>query len=172
MRRSKRLSKSKSIRLVVFSDTHGSFRAVNRIFRNGSDSDVYIFLGDGEKELERVRELYPQRTILSVLGNCDMYSNAPKELVYTSPDGRKIFCTHGHEYSVGWSKQELYYKALELGADVVLFGHTHVRFHSHDNGLHMVNPGSAACPRDGLEPSYAFIDLLDNGIFVAHVDLK
>lgn len=166
------MSNAKRIRLIAFSDTHGSFGAINRIFSSNSDSDIYIFLGDGEKELERIRELYPQRTVLSVMGNCDMYSNAPKELLYKAADGTRVFCTHGNEYSVGFSKQKLYYRALELKADVVLFGHTHERFYSYNDGLHIVNPGSAACPRDGRKPSYAFIDLIGNGIFVAHVDVK
>lgn len=165
-------AKKKSFRIVVFSDTHGSFRAVNRIFRKNPNADLFIFLGDGEEELERACSLYPDKKVLSVCGNCDYYSNAPKELVYTAPDGRKIFFTHGNKYSVNSSPDRLYYRALELGAEIALFGHTHCRYYSYADGVHLLNPGSAACPRDGLDPCYAFIDLLENGIFCSHVVLK
>ena len=174
MRRAKRLNSKdkKNYRIVVFSDTHGSFRHMNRIFRKNPNADLFIFLGDGEDELERVKRLYSDKNIISVCGNCDDYSNAPKELLYTAPDGRKLFCTHGNGYSVNSSLDRLYYRALELNADIVCFGHTHSRYYKYADGLHILNPGSASCPRDGLDPSYAFIDLLENGIFCTHVELK
>ncbi len=165
------MSSANSFRIVVFADTHGSFRAANRILSKNPDADLFIFLGDGEKDIEKAGRLHPDKKIISVMGNCDSYSNAPKELCYTAPNGVKIFCTHGNDYSVGSSKQKIYYKALELGAQVSLFGHTHERFYSYADGLHLLNPGSAACPRDGLQPCYAFIDILENGIFCSHVDV-
>ena len=165
------MKRTKYFRIVVFSDSHGSFRAVHRIFRKNPDASLFIFLGDEEGELDRVREMFPKKEIIAVAGNCDGYSDAPKELLYTAPHGRKIFCTHGNLYSVGSSNQKLYYRALELGADIVLFGHTHHRYYEYVDGIHMLNPGSAACPRDGRAPSYAFIDLLENGIFCTHVEL-
>jgi putative phosphoesterase len=166
------LSNKSSFRVVAFSDTHGSFRAANRILRKTPDADLYIFLGDGEKEIEQVKALYPKKQVISVMGNCDSYSNAPKELVYTVPDGRKIFCAHGHEYSVGFSMDNLYYRAREVEATVALFGHTHQRYYTYADGLYIINPGSAACPRDGLYPSYAIIDFADGGVVCSHVELK
>ena len=172
MRRLERLSAAKNFRVVAFSDTHGGFRSVVRIFRKTPDADLYIFLGDGEKEIDQIKKLCPDKQIISVMGNCDMYSDAPKELVYKVPDGRKIFCTHGHEYSVNSSLDKIYYRALELQTQVALFGHTHERYYSYSDGLYIVNPGSAACPRDGLNPSYAFLDFTQNGILCSHVELK
>ena len=165
------MRKAKGFRIVVFSDTHGCFRAANRIVRRNDNADLFIFLGDGEGDIEQLASLYPKKKILSVAGNCDWYSDAPKELVYTAPGGVKIFASHGNEYSVGSSVQRIYYKGLELGEKIVLFGHTHSRFYNYADGVHILNPGSAACPRDGLEPSYAFIDILENGIFCSHVDV-
>lgn len=172
MRGRKRLSNKSSFRVVAFSDTHGSFRAANRILRKNPDVDLFIFLGDGENDIEQVKRLYPQKQVLSVMGNCDCYSDAPKELIYTVPDGRKIFCAHGHEYSVGFSLDNLYYKACEVGATVALFGHTHQRYYTYADGLYIINPGSAACPRDGLDASYAIIDFAGGGVVCSHVDLK
>lgn len=171
MRRLKRLSKARDFRVVAFSDTHGCFRAINRIIKKNEQADLFIFLGDGEKELEQIRQIYPEKHIVSVQGNCDTSSNSPKALAYTVPGGRKIFCTHGHEYNVYFSFDKLCYAAQELGAQVVLFGHTHERYYSYSDGLYIVNPGSAACPRDGLAPSYAFLDFTETGILCSHVEV-
>lgn len=174
MRGTQRLKKTdkKIFRIVAFSDTHGSFSAMNTIFRKTTDADVYIFLGDGEQELERICSLYPDRRVISVCGNCDYNSNAPKEILFSAADGRKIFCTHGNRYSVNSSPDRIYYRTLELGADVVLFGHTHCRYYSYTDGIYIINPGSAACPRDGLDPSYAIVDLASGGVVCSHVKLR
>ena len=173
VRRGKRLSEKKNMRIVVFSDSHGNFTAVERIFKQNQDADLFIFLGDGAREIDTISAVYPQKQILCVKGNCDIISRAPKELLYTAPDGRNIFACHGNTYSVNTTKTRLFYKGRELGASVVLFGHTHCRFLSYDEQMYMLNPGSAGQPRDGLAPSYAFIDLLEGGgIFCSHVELK
>ena len=166
------MSKGNNMRIVVFSDTHGSLRSVLKIIRKHEKADLFIFLGDGEKEITHINELYPNIKILSVKGNCDFRTQAPDELVYTAPDGRKIFAAHGNTYGVNSSKDRLFYRGKELGASVVLFGHTHCRYLSYEEEMYMLNPGSAAQPRDGLAPSYAFIDLLDNSIFCTHVEIK
>ena len=104
VRRGKRLSEKKNMRIVVFSDSHGNFGAVQRIFKQNQDAHLFIFLGDGAGEIDTISTLYPQKQILSVKGNCDIISQAPKELVYTAPDGRKIFACHGNTYSVNTTK--------------------------------------------------------------------
>ena len=61
--------------------------------------------------------------------------------------------------------------AIENNADIIAFGHTHVRYTNYENGLYVINPGSASCPRDGKSPSYAFIDITDAGIATNIVSL-
>ena len=172
VRRLEGLRKGKEFRVVAFSDTHGSFRAMNRIFKKNGNADLFIFLGDGEKELEQIKKLYPQKNIISVAGNCDLDPDIPDSLVYTVPDGRKIFCTHGHEYGIYTSFDKVCYAAQEHGAEVILFGHTHERYYSYSDGLYIINPGSAASPRDGLAPSYAFLDFTETGILCSHVEVR
>ena len=55
--------------------------------------------------------------------------------------------------------------------NIVLFGHTHERLCSYDNGVYVINPGSCSCPRDGLAPSFAFIDVIGKDLFVNTVSL-
>ena len=158
------------MRIIVLADTHGSMRAMRTVFSRNEDAPVFIFLGDGENDLERLRKSYPDKTILSVAGNCDYYSNSPDIGVYEA-EGVKIFYTHGHNWGVKYSTDRIFYKAKELDADIALFAHTHKRFYEYTEDVHILNPGSAAFPRDGKPPCYAFIDITPKGIMCAHVDL-
>ncbi|MGN0624611.1 MAG: metallophosphoesterase family protein [Oscillospiraceae bacterium] len=159
------------MRIIAFSDTHGNSRAMREIFMRNEDADAFIFLGDGERELDRMRLCYPEKTILNVAGNCDYASMTPDNDIFIAK-GVKVFFTHGHNMGVKFSTDRLFYKAKEIGASVALFGHTHCRFYQYEEGIHLLNPGSASCPRDGRPSSYAFIDITDSGIFCSHVDLK
>lgn len=158
------------MRIIVYSDTHGNFSAHLEIFKQNEKADAFIFLGDGERELDKIRSLYPEKTILNVAGNCDHASMTPCSDIFMA-NGIKILFTHGHLDRVKYSLDRLFYKAKEIDAKIVLFGHTHCRYYSYEEGIHMLNPGSASQPRDFKGKSYAFIDILDSGIFCSHVEL-
>ncbi len=158
----------KNIRIIAFSDTHGRKSAMYKIFER--QADVYIFLGDGERELDEMRKLYPDRKIYNVKGNCDFGSMAP-DIDLLSIGGKRIMFTHGHNHGVKYSTDRLFYLALENKIDVMLYGHTHCRDLQYDEGVYVINPGSASSPRDFKAPSYAYIDITDNGIFCAHAEL-
>ncbi|MCD7742197.1 MAG: metallophosphoesterase [Ruminococcus sp.] len=158
------------MRLIVFSDTHGSFSAAREIVERNQDVYTFIFLGDGEREIDKLRIVYPEKLILNVAGNCDYNSFTPNSDLYNA--GKvKVFFTHGHRFGVKYDKTKLYEKAREVGASVALFGHTHERYYEYRDGIHLLNPGSAACPRDGRSPSYAFVDITPSGIMCSHVEL-
>ena len=53
---------------------------------------------------------------------------------------------------------KLRYKALEIGADIVLYGHTHIGKIDFEEGIWYINPGSASVPRDGGR-SFAIINI-------------
>lgn len=158
------------MRIIVYSDTHGSFSAHAKIFERNQDADGFIFLGDGERELDKIKTLYPDKTVLNVAGNCDYCSMSPNSDIYMANDVKLLF-THGHSWGVKFSLDRLYYKAKEIGAKIVLFGHTHCRYYSYEDGVYILNPGSASLPRDGKPKCYAFIDITDKGIMCSHVDL-
>ena len=158
------------MRIIVFSDTHGHFSAMHKIFKRNSSADCFIFLGDGLDDLEEIKELYPDKQILCVSGNCDFGAEYPSADVAVI-GGIKIFFTHGHRYDVRFTNAKVRLKAMELGAKIALYGHTHCRYYEYLDGIHILNPGSAAQPRDGLPPCYAFIDITPKGIMCAHVDL-
>lgn len=154
----------------MFSDTHGNSHAVKEIFRRNEDASVFVFLGDGEHDLDRMRKAYPEKEILTVKGNCDYSSESPDFDVFEA-QGTRVFFTHGHNWGVRYSADRVFYKARETGARIALFGHTHCRYLEYIEGVYLLNPGSAAIPRDGKRPSYAYIDMTPKGIMCSHVDL-
>lgn len=65
-------------------------------------------------------------------------------------DGVRILMLHGHTRHVKSSPMAAVYAAREYGADVLLFGHTHVPLVDYDGALWVMNPGA----RRGLYPSH------------------
>ena len=77
-------------------------------------------------------------------------------------EGHRFFLCHGDTFHVKLDLLELHYMGRR-GADVVLFGHTHVAFDEEKDGVRLINPGALRYPRDG-EPSYAIIDIAGKDI--------
>ncbi len=158
------------MRIIVFSDTHGNISAAKKIFETNSNiCDHYIFLGDGLKELELMKLLFPDKKIFCVSGNCDEPVCPPSDVIEIFKT--KIFITHGHTLNVKESHDTLIKNAKEANAQIALYGHTHKRYYKYEHGLHILNPGSASQPKDELPPCYAFIDISPYGISCALVDL-
>lgn len=153
------------MRIIVLSDTHGSYSALEKVLMRNTDADWFIHLGDGERELDRFKVSHPifEHRIIHVAGNCDYNSMSHDQFILPVADC-KIFATHGHQYGVKSSLGPLKKTALQNGCNIALYGHTHSRFMSCEDGLYIMNPGSASCPRDGKEPSFGHIDISPAGI--------
>ncbi|MBE6837106.1 MAG: YfcE family phosphodiesterase [Ruminococcus sp.] len=158
------------MRVVVFSDTHGNGIAIDKIVEKNKDVTHFIFLGDGMREIESAVKKYPDKEFHIVCGNCDSDSLYP-DTGFLELCGKKIMFTHGHRYYVNFSLDKLITNALYNNAHIVCFGHLHERVNNYFNGIYILNPSSASCPRDGKKPAYAYIDIEESGIFIAHVDL-
>lgn len=161
------------MRIIVFSDTHGNYAAAQKIFKRNGNADLFIFLGDGMAEFNRLKAHYIDYKTISVKGNCDFMPGMAEHAVYDipGPGDRKIFLTHGDRWGVRVSPTMLHNKAREEGCCIALFGHTHIRHAEWRNGILLLNPGSAGQPRDGKPACYAWIDVTPMGIVYNHVDL-
>jgi putative phosphoesterase len=146
------------MRIVVVSDTHRDFRALYELVQRQKEcTDLFLHLGDGEREVEDLLQLMPELPLRYVQGNCDLCSQAPdRDLV---PAGEvKLFMTHGHLHHVKHSLAELIWEARALHAAVALYGHTHCPDYRYEDGLHILNPGSLSQPR-GSSRSYGVIEI-------------
>lgn len=127
-------------RVLLISDTHGDFeRFVPRIKKLG-EIDLVLHMGDVEHENDYIARQF-KCPCLFVRGNCDAFSDLPKELTFKLGKYTALM-THGDAYKVKMSYQNLIYRAEELECNLAFFGHTHVRMVKDCNGITIVNPGS------------------------------
>lgn len=167
------------MKILVFSDSHGSplyIRAALNAHRGTTDA-VY-FLGDGIRDITEVLRDFPEIPSVIVAGNCDSALafaacgvDAPLEDTRTL-DGMKILALHGHTARVKWGYDALVYRASEVGADIVFFGHTHIpenRFISDPaNGTRRIllfNPGSVG---QSTAHSYGVLYVVGGQISASH----
>lgn len=93
---------------------------------------------------------------IKVTGNCDRTTSFPEEEV-VEIDGLRFFITHGHLYGVKANLTNLMYRAAEVNAHIVCFGHSHIAgAEKLDNQL-FINPGSIRRPRNRAEKTYAIL---------------
>lgn len=152
------------------SDSHGQSVQVEKIIRANPEADMFVHLGDGEREISEMRMKYPDIDLRSVRGNCDFGKDSPDFQIIEWGKAR-IFCTHGHRYGVKGGTELIRSIARDNGCSAVFFGHTHERYLALEDGIDILNPGSCAFPRDGNKPSYAFVDVTENGIFLNIIDV-
>lgn len=168
------------MKLLVMSDSHGASHNILRALRIHSDADAVIFLGDGITDFMQSKDAFPNVAFFAVSGNCDMGLGAAYGIRASEQitlEGRRIFFTHGHAYSVKGGTGALVSAARSRNADIVLFGHTHVpleRYIPEDEeggAIYLVNPGSIRASRDTCRPSYAVITLDGENVLISHGEL-
>lgn len=144
------------MRLIVVSDSHGRDQALEDILMKYPNADAYIHCGDIEADASS----FPQ--FVTVQGNNDIFYDYPDHQILTLADHR-IYITHSHQFMYSKRIPQLAAKAKEYNCDIVCFGHTHVAADETCDGVRVINPGSIWRSRDGRGPSYAVVDLLENG---------
>ncbi len=103
-------------------------------------------LGDGSEETESLMQKYPIYAYIGVRGNCDFFDRDRAETVYTERGGVRFMLTHGHPYGVKSSLDNAAITAAAEGAQVLLYGHTHIAddraVKTAVGDVRAVNPGS------------------------------
>ena len=153
------------MRLVVISDTHGRPSLIDRVLRRESEAREVFFLGDVVGDIKEVMPFFPDRNFRIVRGNCDFLCDYP---LFDIIKYQKcsVYFTHGHTHSVKSGLDILSNAAKNAGADIALYGHTHISSIEYKDGVYLINCGSLASPRDGKN-SYAVIDITERGILPA-----
>ncbi len=142
------------MKIFVVSDTHGSTRDFINQINNMDKPELIIHLGDYVEDGEKIEESTGIETII-VKGNGDYFHPKYNEEEILDIKEKTLFLTHGHTYGVRYGIDRLLYKAEEIGADLVLFGHTHNPIVFEEKGIIFINPGSASFPR-GFNRSKTF----------------
>ncbi len=153
------------MKVAVFSDTHGVTTPMVRAIRQVRP-DALVHLGDYERDTAVLLKEFPELPLYHVCGNCDYAPSAPNCLtVQLGPV--TVFLTHGHLYHVEYGHiDSLVYAAQEAGAQLALYGHTHIPLHEDVGGVKVLNPGAAG---KGREPTWALLEIFENGGIAAEI---
>lgn len=176
----KNLSEKDSASIVVVSDSHGDAKNLLTVIKDSQNCDCLIFCGDGISDLSMILgtvlasalQIHIPPVLAFVHGNNDFQTfalknpqsgsltniNVPQEVVIPVA-GHKIFATHGHLHGVYAGLKNLREAAKKHGADVAVFGHTHVASYSNSDGMLSLNPGSSRLPRENQPKTFAKIFL-------------
>ena len=120
------------MKIVIVSDTHGSRKNIENVCECNPDADMLIHLGDVEDDADYIEAIFECPTHI----------------------------THGHAYYVSMGEAHLQEEARHRGADIVMYGHTHVPALTIDADLVTLNPGSLTYPRQqGRQATYMVMKL-------------
>ena len=166
------------MKILFASDIHGSRSAAEMVLEKvrQEKAERLILLGDllyhgprndlprgyDTRETARLLNAYAGR-IMAVRGNCDaevdqMMLDFPilSDSAVLDHDGRFVFASHGHVWSVRNPPK------LAAPGSIVLGGHTHVPECREADGVTYLNPGSVSIPKEASPHSYISYK---NGVF-------
>lgn len=147
-------------KILIVSDTHGDIETLEKVIKKEKKFSYLFHIGDHHNDIDDVKMDLSNVEIKKVRGNCDFVKE--EEEIFFELNGKKIFMTHGHLYGVKNSYSSIYYRACEIGADIVLFGHTHEKLNINMSGIHLFNPGTLSMRVFGKR-SYGVMEIDDNG---------
>lgn len=169
----------KTIKLLVISDSHGRADRVRTIAARHKNAEAILFLGDGIGDLELIDPV-ASRAVCAVKGNCDLFSrfsvkntDSCEERFLVFGD-RHILMMHGHTKGVKGGLENALVYAYERGADILLFGHTHMPLEKYfpegsivdgvtfERPMYAFNPGSLG------ESSFGYIEIRGKDILFSH----
>lgn len=141
---------------LIFSDSHLQFSPMMEAIESFPKVDWIIHAGDMHQDVEDLMAAFPKIPVAYVKGNNDFFlPDVPADRFFEL-FGVKIFLTHGHKYGVKHSLFGVTKEALSRGADVCIFGHTHIPHSEIVGGIHLFNPGSA-------RKSFGVLEIDENG---------
>lgn len=164
------------MKIGVMSDTHGSLVYFKKALNTLNDCDVLLHGGDvlyhgprndlpkGYDPKGVISKINDVKNIIIARGNCDadvdqMVINHPIQSPYViSQFGEiRVLMTHGYVES----KDKIIEKAKNMGADILILGHTHIKELYFDENLIVLNPGSVSIPKDNTH-SVATIEIIES----------
>lgn len=129
------------MKILIFSDTHKNINECINVINSTGGVDAVIHAGDMIADAEDLENIFEDIDFFAVSGNNDFATSVPcSRLVELG--GKKIFITHGHTLHVRKGVDALTERAKKLGADIAVYGHTHICHDSIEQGIYVINPGS------------------------------
>ncbi len=145
------------MRIGIVGDSHGDHAALRRVLHANPLVDRWLHTGDWSQDAWLLAE-ESGLPVLAVAGNTDSPDGRAKEEELLNISGYEIWLIHGHRY-LAYGKNALIEEAREVGADIVVYGHTHVPEAAWYGKILAINPGSPSRPRGGSKAGFAVLTL-------------
>lgn len=129
------------MRALVFSDSHGRVQPMLDAV-SCYRPDVLFHLGDVLPDGNKLAGAFPDIPLYQVAGNCDWGFSGDRPEKAARLGARTVFYLHGHTAQVKLGVHYALEKAEAIGADLLLFGHTHRPLCQRYGSLLAVNPGA------------------------------
>ena len=135
-------------KILIFSDSHGDIETMARI-TGTVKPDMVIHLGDYLYDADMLNVEYPNINFIKIPDNTNKKNDNDK-VKFENIYDKKIMMTHGHFYNVDNEEEGLrnikgIQKLMEFGfgngADIIMFGHSHMPYLNCINGKWIMNPG-------------------------------
>ncbi len=154
------------MRILVVGDTHGRISPLINKIRE-LEFDYMFFTGDFIADASKIVRRKPIK-YKGVRGNCDPRTGHEEQII--EMDGKRFYLIHGHQLSAKKGHDLIWQRGKEIGADAVIFGHTHKACSEKIGGIWLINPGSPSYPRSGAA-TYAVINISEGQIHPYIVEL-
>ena len=147
------------MKIGIVSDSHGDTQIFEDMLAvpGAAEVEMWLHAGDFAPDAD-VLAAMTDRSVVRVLGNCDFLVDGVYEETTVEIAGHRIFLTHGHCFNVRFDTAMLRAAAREAGADIAVYGHTHVAIEEQGD-VTVLNPGSIARPRDAQRGSFMLVEL-------------
>ena len=156
------------MKILVTADTHGHYNQISDYILDNNDIDLLIHAGDG---VDDVMNIHNETGIdyYVVNGNNDFFTNHEFDEIININDFR-IFLSHGHNYNVDFSYDDLVKNAKENNCNIVIHGHTHRYVNKYIDDILILNPGSIFLPRDG-NPSFVIMTINEYNLEIERISV-
>lgn len=156
------------MKIGILSDTHNIKECIDKTIPYLKDCDLIIHAGDNFADSKYIHSI-TKIGIMAVKGNCD-FDNVEDELLFDI-ENKLIFLCHGDKYNVKHGLENIEAKAKSVGADIVIFGHSHTPLNLKKDNILYLNPGSASLPRGVTYKSFYIMNLENNNIEIEQIRL-
>lgn len=141
-----RCKKDINMKILIVSDTHGRLGDFIDVYEHEKPVDMVFHLGDITGDKEAIEELLgPQIAFAVVAGNCDFLTREIPACRDFGIGKHRVHLEHGYWPPV--SIESIKQRAEKSGADILMFGHTHIPRIDRVGDLWVINPGSISRPR-------------------------
>ena len=144
------------MKIILISDTHGNFKALENVVLKNKNTDLFLHLGDGAAEYFKIKSIYKNLPFVMVKGNCDV-AELPKQKTFNF-NKFKLYACHGDSFDVKNGLDDYIKFAKNSKFNIIAYGHTHKRFIQQDENLCIINPGSLTFPRS-FSASYGILTI-------------